>query len=209
MSDDYHPYVIADGRLVGAWDEMYAACEDPWHQSREARSEGRQAIIRYARDVGAQSLVEFGCGLGFFTAELDREGFDVVGVDVSPVAIARAAELHPQLDGRLVVGHAERDLGRFSGIDAVVFAEITWYVLDHLDAILDGLARHQAGAHLIHLLTFYGPGRQRYGREYFTTPEDLASRLGLEPIDETRTTPDELGDYASTMVFRIPEQPWR
>lgn len=34
---DYHDYVIKDGKLIGEFDKMYADCDDPWHQSREAR----------------------------------------------------------------------------------------------------------------------------------------------------------------------------
>ncbi len=204
MSRDYHDYVIVDGRLVGAWDEMYSACDDPWAQSRDARSEGRRAIVDLAGRIGARSLLEVGCGLGYFTAELARAGFDVVGMDTSPVAVERARELHPELAERFVVGRAEADLGRYSGVDAVVFAEVTWYVLEHLDQILDDLRRHHAGRHLIHLLTFYTPGRQRYGTEAFTTPDELVARFGFEAVDSVRA--DALTDdaYASTILFRIP-----
>ena len=204
MSEDYHDYVIRGGRLVGAWDEMYAACVDPWHQSQAARSDGRMAVLRYARQVSARSLVEIGCGLGFLTAELARQGFRVTGVDISPVAIERARELHPEIASRFRVGRADTDLGDFVGVDALVFSEVTWYILDSLDSALDGLRRHHAGRYLIHLLTFYGPGRQRYGREHFTTPDELVARFGLEVVDMTYADWRTDGDYACTILFRIP-----
>ena len=203
MSSDYHSFVIADGKLVAAWDEMYEACADPWEQSRDATSPGRQAVVRYAHDIGANSLVEFGCGLGFFTDELVREGFDVVGVDCSEVAIARARELHPTLS--LEVGQIEHDLSRHSGVDAVVLAGITWYVLDHLDAILDGLRRYHAGKHMIHLMTFYGPGRQQYGVDYFTTPDELIARFDLPVVSQMASGTRTPEDFESTILFRIPE----
>ena len=31
-STDYHDYVIKDGRFIGAFEEMYRNCPDPWHQ---------------------------------------------------------------------------------------------------------------------------------------------------------------------------------
>lgn len=204
MSSDYHDYVIVDGRLVGAWDEMYDACVDPWWQSQQATSDGRDAIVRYAHEIGARSLVEIGCGLGYFTAVLAEEGFAVAGVDVSAAGVERARRLHPELADRFHVGRAERDLAAFAGADAVVFSEVTWYVLDHLDDVLEALRRDFAGKHLIHLLTFYAPGTQRYGRDFFTTPDELADRFGLERVAETRSEPDEVGDYTSTILFGIP-----
>lgn len=205
MSADYHPYVIADGKLVGEWDEMYEACDDPWGQSTDARSWGRRKVVEYARRIDARSLLEVGSGLGFFTAELDWEGFDVTGVECSPIALERARSLHPDLAARFELARVERDLGRFAGVDAIVFAEITWYVLDHIDEILDDLMSNHGGAHLIHLLSFYAPGRQHYGREFFTTPDELIARFGLPVVAAEVEPPNELGDYASVILFEVPE----
>jgi hypothetical protein len=30
-SDDYHDYVIKDGKFIGAFEEMYQNIDDPWH----------------------------------------------------------------------------------------------------------------------------------------------------------------------------------
>ncbi|MGH3025747.1 MAG: class I SAM-dependent methyltransferase [Gaiellaceae bacterium] len=204
MSADYHDYVISHGRLVGAWDEMYAACDDPWHQTQDARSEGRRTIVAFAKEIDARTILEVGCGLGYFTAELVSAGFDVIGMDASEVAIERAKTLHPELADRFVVGRAEDDLAGFAGVDAAVFAEVTWYVLDHLARILEDLRRHYAGGHLIHLLTFYPPGRQRYGTDFFTTPDELVERFGFEVVASAEAGAQTAGDYASTILFRIP-----
>jgi|TARA_B100000315_G_scaffold178802_1_gene167474 hypothetical protein len=35
-SDDYHDYVIKDGRLIGEFEQMYKNSRDiPWHQDRQ------------------------------------------------------------------------------------------------------------------------------------------------------------------------------
>jgi SAM-dependent methyltransferase len=205
VSGDYHDYVMVDGPLVGAWDDMYDVCDDPWRESHEAGGAGRRAIVDFGRQVGAQSLLEVGCGLGYFTDELARAGFDVTGMDASEVAIDRARALHPELAERFTVGRAESDLGRFAGVDAFVFAEVTWYVVEHIDRILADLRQHHAGRHLILLLTFYAPGRQRWGTEFFTSPEELVRRIGLEALAEVPSDASTGEDYTSTILFRIPE----
>lgn len=43
-------------------------------------------------------VLDLGCGLGVELGELANRGFDAVGVDLSGEAIARAWQLHPQVD---------------------------------------------------------------------------------------------------------------
>jgi SAM-dependent methyltransferase len=57
-------------------------------------------LQRHARP-GWRAL-DLGCGEGLFTALLAQAGTDVVGVDISATALARARSRHPSLDFRLV-----------------------------------------------------------------------------------------------------------
>ncbi len=36
--NDYHKYVINDGKFVGDFENMYKDCDDPWNQSVEVKS---------------------------------------------------------------------------------------------------------------------------------------------------------------------------
>jgi trans-aconitate methyltransferase len=54
------------------------------------------------RQVAGRKAVDFGCGAGRSTRFLRRLGFEVVGVDVSADMIAKAREIDPEGDYRLV-----------------------------------------------------------------------------------------------------------
>jgi SAM-dependent methyltransferase len=68
--------------------------------------------------VGSQAL-DFGCGAGRSTRFLRRLGFSACGVDISPAMIARAKEVEPREDFRLI-----RD-GDFSSLAPQSFDLIT------------------------------------------------------------------------------------
>ncbi len=59
--------------------------------------------------------------------------------------------------------------------DCIVMAEISWYVLEKLDAFKSFLKSEMAGAKVgfIHLLMTYREGEQKYGREYFTNLDEI------------------------------------
>src|SRR5437764_1299806 len=69
------------------WDERYRKDEAPWDTGRPS-SELRRVL---AEDkIGPGRAVELGCGTGTNAVWLARQGFDVTGVDISPLAIERA-----------------------------------------------------------------------------------------------------------------------
>lgn len=66
-------------------------------------------IIR--QNVAGTKALDFGCGAGRSTKFARRLGFDVVGVDIAPEMIAKARELDPSGDYRLL---KDEDLGEFT-----------------------------------------------------------------------------------------------
>jgi len=66
-------------------------------------------------------------------------------------------------------------------------AEVTWYVLPQLKKILQNLQKHRADIdepiYLIHLLTTYADGVQKYGSEYFTDLDGILSYFGLNYLE--------------------------
>ena len=57
----------------------------------------RDAILRYAgKEAGGLRVLEVGCGPGYLSLELAREGFDVVGLDLSKQCIEIATEFARQ-----------------------------------------------------------------------------------------------------------------
>ena len=66
-------------------------------------------------------------------------------------------------------------------------AEITWYVLEDLDAFIENLKeqrkRRGKAIFLIHLLTTYQPGFQKYGTEKFTNLEEILQYFKFDYLE--------------------------
>lgn len=173
----YQDYVINDGRLVGEFEEMYADFDDPWHQTeRERWATDKAALVALANRLrhtfGTTRLLEIGCGLGHFTARLQDQGFDCVGIDVSETAIEKARGTHPDPEFR-VGGIEDHDLIAEIRPDAIVMCEVTWYVLNRLREFLDFLHTELPDTFLLHAVVTYADGLQKYGTEYFSNLDGI------------------------------------
>jgi trans-aconitate methyltransferase len=200
----YQDYVIKDGRFVGRFEEMYKDFDDPWHQSEtriSRESYSRWATILHIRRFGIGSLVECGAGLGSFTQLLTEEtGARVTGIDISETAVGKARARYPNL--RFEVDTVN-NLSRYRDHEAVLFAEITWYLLDQFDSVLDTLRDNFSGKYFLHNLVFYKSG-QRYGREYFTTLDEFIARVPFELVARMEGTTKTMDTIETSTVFRIP-----
>jgi len=136
---DYHDYVIKDGRLVGEFDEMYRESSNvPWHQDETAYgifSDLDVTILNAWREsLSINSMLEVGCGLGYFTNRLKQEaGINVVtGLDVSSTAIGEARERFGSNGVDFIVGDMASDAFTVPDekFDLVMEKEVLWYVLD-------------------------------------------------------------------------------
>lgn len=74
-------------------------------------------------------VLDVGCAEGAFTAELDRAGIDVMGIDVAEEPLRRARVRHPGLDFRLVDGEGDWELPD-AAFDAVWAGEVIEHVAD-------------------------------------------------------------------------------
>jgi SAM-dependent methyltransferase len=109
---------------------------DPWQMSsptEEFRFLAINGIIEenFGR-VG--SILEIGCGEGHQTVHLRRVSDGVIGLDVSPRAIARAREKQP--DGRFMAGTVfSPEVDVYGPFDLVVASEVLYYMSD-IQAVL-------------------------------------------------------------------------
>jgi len=114
------------------------------------------AILAKLQEVGAQSVLDAGCGNGSITALMAKNGYASVGVDGDPNGIAHARANHPDLT--FSVADFAKPASAIEGapFDAVVSTE----VVEHLYAPHE-LARFswealKPGGHLIVTTPYHG-----------------------------------------------------
>lgn len=111
------------------WDERYGQSDRIWSGNPNAQ------LVAEASDLPAGRALEVGCGEGADAIWLAKRGWQVTGVDISPVALARAAE-HAEAEG--------------------VADRITWLRADLTDGTSPGSGFDLVAAHFLHI-----PGAQR------------------------------------------------
>lgn len=183
----YQDYVIADGKLVGDFEAMYQDFDDPWEQTSREQFASEKAVAlnlltRLKAREGCRRVLELGCGFGDFTARASALGMDAVGMDISETAVSKARQRHPG-DEFLSGALRDHDLIKRLAPDVIVMAEITWYVLEDLPAFLTFIRRELPHVYLIHLLMTYAPGVQKYGKEYFTSLDEIKTYFDFDYLE--------------------------
>lgn len=175
IGETYHDFVIKDGRFIGKFEEMYRSFGDPWMQSSQPNKISREAGIHYIKDFGIKSVLECGCGLGYYANWIYKAtGIIPKGIDISETAISRARKMFPHLN--FDTGNVATDLYKYRSVDCVLFSEILWYILPHLNDILTELKDRFRNKYLIINQVFY-KGTQKYGTDYFTTMRELINYI--------------------------------
>lgn len=132
MSEPYHRFVFDPKRrrFVGAFEEMYrgedAEGYDSWHQENVTTLARRVALAGIGdREHGR--ILDVGCGKGAFTALLKTPTNEVLGIDVSETAVAKASSRYPDIEFRRL---AATDLYRLvpAHFDLIVAVEVLSYL---------------------------------------------------------------------------------
>lgn len=147
-SDDYHDYVFSNGRLIGEFEQMYQKSKDiPWHQDKvPGQLDCKIALDILETKAPYSSILDIGCGLGYFTNEVARyckNQNEVVGVDISPTAIFKARKLFPNLRFEVLditKSLYEQGWGR-KGYGLVFTRGIFWYVFPRIKRVCDNFVR--------------------------------------------------------------------
>lgn len=179
----YQDYVIKDGLLVGEFEQMYQDYDDPWEQTtREEFASEKAVTLNLIKKLNAQRVIELGCGLGHFTKKIADLGVNALGVDISETAIKKARSKY--LNCNFELGDIlDYHIFRKYNPDIIVMAEITWYVLEKLDNFLQFLRKEFPYTYLIHLLTTYAVGIQKYGNEKFTDLKEIMSYFEAQYLE--------------------------
>lgn len=206
----YQDYVIRDGKFVGKFEEMYQKFDNPWHQIEVVEnSYARHATLMSIKNRGIQSLIEIGCGLGVFTNYLAENlpGVRISGMDISETAVKKARETYQHIE--FICG----DIKKFSenlacanasggGYEAILLAEIMWYILDDLDGIIDNISANHKGKYIIINQTFY-KGQQQYGKEYFTDLNEMVNYLPWDNLAKIEIETSGMDTIETHSVFCV------
>lgn len=176
MNNNYHKYVIKDGKFIGDFETMYQNCTDPWNQLEEAEiSYVRASTCISIKKYGLDSVMELGCGLGKTTNYIKKNtGIDIIGVDISETAVEKAKNMYPDIDFRV---DNVLNISKSAENINYLFAEIMWYILDDLDEIIQNVSMKCRGNYVMINQTFYPKGCQSYGTEYFSTVDEMITYL--------------------------------
>jgi 2-polyprenyl-3-methyl-5-hydroxy-6-metoxy-1,4-benzoquinol methylase len=207
MVKDYHDYVIKDGMFIGKFDEMYKDIVDPWKQSdirNNILSHCRNAAILDMVRLNVNSVVEMGCGLGYYTDFIKNSlpHINIIGVDISSTAIKKARQLFPSLN--FEVGSI-LDVEKYSKYDVFLCAGLIWYILQDMDEMFKRMKKYMGGGggYFINTMTFYAPGIQKYGCEYFTNLKEFIDYVPFKNINYTETYLTEENCFETCSVFKI------
>ena len=130
MTEPYHRFVFdtMNRRFIGDFETMYAAEDaegfDSWHQEDDNLS--RRLALAVLAGIHFQRIFDFGCGKGAFAARLKTPRNDVLGADISPTAIAKAAAYHPDCRWMVLGPNGLDDVREH--FDLVVATEVLSYL---------------------------------------------------------------------------------
>ena len=189
-NSNYQDLVIKNGKLVGAWDTLYKEHLNPWDQSSDHQMNSISRLLtkffceKLRNEFSASTTLEVGCGFAWLTEHLHNHGFKARGTDISQVCISKTAERNSELDLHVAKFNEEKHLLDYNP-DIVIMSQVSWYVLDEIKdflVTLKKLASYGKPKFLIHTLSLYPEGVQRFGTEYFTDLPEMKSFFGLEYI---------------------------
>jgi 2-polyprenyl-3-methyl-5-hydroxy-6-metoxy-1,4-benzoquinol methylase len=115
-----------------------------------------KTIVSQLNHSNAHSVLDLGCGNGWFAGALERCGFEVTGVDHSESGIAIASQQHPEVEfirHDLTLPLRGHLVGRF---DAVVSIEVIEHLLLPRRLIENALTALKPGGLLVVSAPFHG-----------------------------------------------------
>lgn len=157
-----------------AWDERYEASDRIWSGNPNV------ALVAEVAGLTPGTALDLGCGEGADAVWLTRQGWQVTAVDISGVALARAAE--HAADAGVTVEFRQADLaesfpaGRFD----LVSAQFLYFLGDaDRDKTLRRAAEAVAPGGILLIEGHMDDGGFGHADVHFATPEELVAALDL------------------------------
>lgn len=185
-TNDYHDYVIKDGKLIGRFEEMYRNCDNPWPETEGdldfLPTTSRTPLI--INHYGHKRIFSVGSGKGMHLNWLRNKCPQIMveGCDISATAVEICRVIYPEITTH-VMSVAEFNYHYFN-FDLILIRETVWYILDYWQAFCNHLKETYNGRHIIVELTFYDD--QKYGNDYFDGPDEFIAKFPFDIIEIVR-----------------------
>jgi SAM-dependent methyltransferase len=178
-----------------AFDKLYRAMPDPWSTTS---SRFRYQLLKYQKILALlperrfQRALDIGCGLGVLTRMLAAHADQVLGIDLSPTAVACAQQLS---NGFSSVRFQQAELPDLETLaepafDLITMVDTLYYLPGLTEAVLESVANRLlerlAPGGLLLLANHYYFGIDRYSRETRRIHNFFGASQGLRLVDERR-----------------------
>lgn len=183
-----HQYTICNGKFIGNFEDLYKNFKDPFLQSKKEKFEtSKKAIINYCQLLQSTKkrrlkTIEIGCGFGKLTKDLSKIGMKSIGTDISETAIKKARIKNKKCKF-FVSDLINDDLYLKIKPDIFIMSEVTWYVLPNLKKFIAFLRKNFKNKYLIHTLAIHHPGKQKYGKKYFTNLKGVLKYFNFQYLE--------------------------
>jgi SAM-dependent methyltransferase len=143
-SNDYHDYVIKNGRLIGEFEQMYRKSRNvPWHQDEQENWLDVRLTIECLKQYGPFSLIlDFGSGYGYFLNQITQHcGTDdpvLIGYDVSKTACKKGSSLFPNITFQqfdLMAEHTDLQVMGEKSNALFMLRGTLWYVFPQINNV--------------------------------------------------------------------------
>lgn len=191
-----------DGEFTADFESMYLGEEaenfDAWNQDEISLYKSIDFFL--CGQINVKTAIDLGCGKGCFTEMVSKVIPNVLGVDISPTAIAKARKRYPNL--KFCVGDLSRDhemeivVDRFGeGRVGLIVARALLYYLPNWKTILTDIARHGRyvllGVNIPDNTKLYIPSKKEFIKnveEHFKFIEviDFSNRDAMTILAESR-----------------------
>ena len=128
----------------------------PRHGPRAIHTHITRPVVQQLVNAKAHTVLDLGCGNGWFTGALDRCGFDVTGVDNDEVVLGLARQFQPTLNLRQMDVMKPLDPTLAMRFDAVVAIDLIDHVQMPRKMIETALAALKPGGLLAITSPFHG-----------------------------------------------------
>lgn len=183
-SNDYHDFVIKNGRLVGEFEQMYQKSKEiPWHQNEQEDWLDIRITIQLLKEYAPfDCICDFGCGLGYFLdilrKNIGRPGSKLIGYDISPTSLEKAKKLIPDIEPHELdlmknneIRHKE---DKICGKRLFAIRGALWYVFPDMENVVENIGNRTAEGDFFLVGQNFPPLDSDFvGKDIIPTPDSI------------------------------------